>query len=192
MLEATGRFDVRVVEDVAALESRAVTDRYRTIILNGQADRSMPGLRRNLTRYVHRGGGLVAIHWAIDNFHDWPGFSNLLGRSWQEGVSAEEHGAFEIAPTLLQNPITTNLVPWTTPAGEAVHYRLKGRAPISILATTHTALGGDQIPVAFIHMAGRGRAFFTPLGHSFATRADPNFQILIARAVEWSATGTVR
>jgi hypothetical protein len=81
MLEEGGRFDVRVVEDAEAVGTAALTRRYRTIILNGQTASASPALRRNLAHYVRTGGGLVAIHWAIDNFGSWPGFTDVLGRS---------------------------------------------------------------------------------------------------------------
>jgi hypothetical protein len=188
LLEEIGRFDVRVVEDAEGLGSSAITDRYRTIILNGQSSRSTPALRRNLARYVRRGGGLVAIHWAVDNFSDWNGFTDILGRSWEEGRSAEEHGAFRIAPTTESQGALGILPAWTTPSGEAIHYRLRGKAPVRVFATTQTGAGGTGIPVAFGHDVGRGRTFFTPLGHSFPSRSDPSFQTLIIRAVEWTAS----
>jgi Trehalose utilisation len=185
MLEDTGKFDVRVVEDFGVLESCTTIGRYRAIILNGQTNSSSGKLRNCLRGYVHRGGGLVAIHWAVDNFHDWPAFTNVLGRSWQEGRSIEEHGSFVISPTPEAERTIGTIVPWATPQGEAIHYQLKGFAPIRVVATTNTPQGGKDIPAAFVHQFGKGRTFFTPLGHSAVTRADPAFQTLIVQAVNW-------
>lgn len=193
ILEDSGRFDVRVVEDAEALGVPAVTSRYRTIILNGQTAASSSSLRANLARYVKRGGGLVAIHWAIDNFRSWRGFTNVLGRSWQEGRSVEEHGSFHVIPSLgTANPIVRGMKTWDTVEAEAIHYRLRGKSDIEVLATAPSLKTGETAPVMIVHRYGRGRTFFTPLGHSIAARADPRWQAMILRAVEWTATGSVK
>lgn len=192
ILEESGRFDVRVVEDAEALAAPTITSKYRTIILNGQAEPSSLDLRANLQRYVRRGGGLVAIHWAIDNFRSWPGFTDVLGRSWEEGQSVEEHGSFHVVPKIgTTNPVVRGMQPWDTIEGEAIHYRLRGKSDIDVLATASSLKTKDVAPVMFAHSYGRGRAFFTPLGHSFAARADPHWQAMILRAVEWAAIGHV-
>ena len=191
-LEESGRFDVRVVEDAESLSAPTITKRYRTIILNGQTASSSPRLRANLAAYVRHGGGLVAIHWAIDNFRPWPGFTDILGRSWQEGQSIEEHGSFHVIPTTdTVNPIVSGMQPWDTIEAEAIHYRLRGKGSIDVLATARSLKTPDVATVMFAHRYGRGRTFFTPLGHSFASRADPHWQAMILRAVEWTATGSV-
>lgn len=193
MLEESGRFDVRVVEDAEALAVGSLTNRYRTIVLNGQTASSSARLRANLARYVRRGGGLVAIHWAVDNFRSWPGFTDILGRSWQEGRSVEEHGSFHIVPAAnTPNPIIGGMQPWNTAEGEAIHYRLRGKSDVDVLATAPSRTTPDVAPVMVAHRYGRGRTFFTPLGHSVAARADPRWQAMILRAVEWTATGGVK
>lgn len=191
-LEESGRFDVRVVEDAEALSAPTITRRYRTIILNGQTASSSSRLRANLAAYVRHGGGLVAIHWAIDNFRSWPGFTDILGRSWQEGRSVEEHGSFHVIPTTAANPIVSGMQPWDTAEAEAIHYRLRGKGGIDVLATARSLKTPNVATVMFVHRYGRGRTFFTPLGHSFASRADPHWQAMILRAVEWTATGSVQ
>ena len=192
ILEESGRFDVRVVEDAEALGVPAITSRYRTIILNGQTAPSTARLCVNLTRYVKRGGGLVAIHWAVDNFRAWAGFTAILGRSWQEGRSVEEHGSFHIVPEPgTVHPITRGMQPWDTVEAEAIHYRLRGGSKIEILATAPSLRTPEVATVMFAHRYGHGRTFFTPLGHSFAARADPHWQSMLLRAVEWTATGRV-
>lgn len=192
ILEESGRFDVRVVEDAEALAAPTITDKYRTIILNGQTEPASKGLRANLARYVRRGGGLVAIHWAIDNFRSWPGFTDVLGRSWEEGRSVEEHGSFHVVPTAgNKNSVIAGMGAWDTVETEAIHYRLRGKSSIDVLATASSLKTTDIATVMFAHGYGRGRTFFTPLGHSYVARADPHWQAMILRAVEWTATGRV-
>ena len=191
ILERTGRFDVRVVEDVHILDSKSALARYRVIFFNQQVDDSTLLMRENLTAYLTAGGGLVALHWALDNFHDWPEFVNLLGRVWHEGVSKEEHGRFHVHLLDAQHPITRALSDFDTAEGEAVHYRLRGSARIHVLAVAKTDSGEDA-PVMFTHQVGLGRVFFSPFGHSAAGRKNPAVETMIVRATEWAATGNVR
>ena len=191
LLEESGRFDVRVVEDVHILESAAALARYRVIVFNQQADASTPALRRTLRRYVESGGGLVALHWAVDNFHDSPGFVDVLGRVWQEGQSVEEHGAFAVSITDADHPVSRGLAPFTTAEAEAIHFRLRGEAPIHVLATAPSQKTGESVPVMLTYRPGRGRVFFSPFGHSEASRNNPGVQQMILRAIEWAATGQV-
>jgi type 1 glutamine amidotransferase len=138
-------------------------------------------------------GGLIAIHWAIDNFRAWPGFTNILGRTRREGWSVEEHGSFHVIPTTdARNWIVSGMQPWNTVEAEAIHYRLRSKGDIDILATASSPKTQDVAAVMFAHRYGRGRTFFTPLGHGFASRADPRGQAMILRAAEWTATGSVR
>ena len=186
VLEQSGRFDVRVAEDVHILESRDALKAYPVVIFNQQTPVSTAAIRTALAEYVRSGGGLVALHWAVDNFSDWPEFADLLGRAWQEGISAEEHGQFQVRILDREHAITRGIPDFHTAAGEAVHYRLRGTAAIHVLATARTESDPD-IPVMFTNMPGRGRVFFTSFGHSAATRQSPALQQVLLRAVAWAA-----
>ena len=53
-----------------------------------------------------------------------------------------------------------------------------------------------QFPVAWTKTYGKGRVYTTMLGHTWLNEDNPNFrcrefQVLIARGVEWAATGRV-
>lgn len=73
-----------------------------------------------------------------------------------------------------------------------VRYRLRGKSDIEVLATPPSLRTEEIAPVMFVHRYGRGLTFFTPVGHSFAARTEPYWQAMILRAVEWTATGSVR
>ena len=191
ILEASGKFDVRVSEDIHILESAAALAQYRAVFFNQQADASTPALRRSLREYLEQGGGLVALHWAIDNFHDWPEFATILGRVWREGESKEEHGVYRVRVADHDHPITRGMEDFTTSEEEAVHYRLHGDAPIHVLAVAMTAETKEDAPVMWTHAVGKGRVFFSPFGHSEAGRKNPGVQRMILRATEWAATGQV-
>ena len=127
----------------------------------------------------------------MESFHDWPGFADLLGRVWREGVSKEEHGQFHVHIVNSDHPITRGLQDFDTSEEEAVHYKLEGTANIQVLATAKTASGADA-PVMFTRAFGKGRVFFSPFGHSVMGRKNPGVQAMIIRAAEWAATADVK
>jgi type 1 glutamine amidotransferase len=190
-LEKGGRLETRLVEDVFILESAAALRRYKAIVFNQQVAGSTKEMRRNLEEYVKAGGGLVAIHWAIDNFHDWPEFEDLLGRRWKEGTSGEEHGSFEVKVVDTAHPIGRRLTAFKTPDQEAIHFDLAGSAKVHVIATALLPKARQEVAVGFAHEFGMGRVFFTPLGHSKTSRDSDGFRQLLTRAVEWAATGDV-
>ena len=179
------------MEDAHILESSSALSQYPVILFNQQVADSTPLMRSSLTTYLRNGGGLVALHWAVDNFHDWPDFADVLGRVWQEGVSKEEHGQFHVHIRDATHPITRGMQDFDTSEQEAIHYRLRGKAAIHVLAVAKTE-SGDNAPVMFTHDLGKGRVFFSPFGHSAAGRNNPGVQAMIVRATEWAATGGVK
>jgi type 1 glutamine amidotransferase len=185
-LETTGVYEVRVVEDVAILGSPDALAPYATILLNAQVRHSSPAMREGLTRYVEAGGGLVALHWTIASFPDWPAFRDLLGRAWDEQRSGEDGDhPFRITPNGT-SPITSGLAPFETSADDMLHFDLVGEAPIEVLAEA-TSSRGHRFPAMWTRTTGAGRIFFASFGHSAAARMVPGVRETWIRAVGWTA-----
>jgi len=191
VLEGSGRFEVRVVEDPFILESAAALQRYQLIIFNQQTRVATPRMRENLSAYIKAGGGLLAFHWAIDTFSDWPEFAALLGRVWREGTSGEEHGTFQVTVKDRTHPVTRKLADFRTGEQEAIHFDLAGDAPVDTPAMAFLPEAKREVPILYLHAFGKGRVAFTPLGHSAQSRDSDGFRTVLLRAAEWCATGDV-
>jgi hypothetical protein len=50
---------------------------------------------------------------------------------------------------------------------------------------------GEREPLVWTNAYGKGRVFFTTLGHDALAFDQPGMRVLIARGVEWAATGGV-
>jgi type 1 glutamine amidotransferase len=50
---------------------------------------------------------------------------------------------------------------------------------------------GREEPIAWVNQPGKGRVFFTALGHEIAALQNPGFKAAFLRGAEWAATGTV-
>lgn len=133
-----------------------------------------------LLGFVRNGGGFVGMHttgWAIDGE-----FFALIGGH------ANRHPAFhgELLEVRLANgehPITKDVRDFTVPD----ECYLSAWSPsIDILATTdwQTVKG---LPMAWTNVYGRGRVFYTALGHAPPTLEHPMMRRLLGNAVLWVA-----
>jgi type 1 glutamine amidotransferase len=138
-----------------------------------------------LKKYIHNGGGYVGIHAATDAEYNWAWYGQLSGgyflghprRNVQEAV-------INVIDT--KSPMTKGLPEHWKRADEYYSYK-PGSNPkdLHVLLTldentedygTQTNLKmGEFHPLAWYHDFDGGRAFYTALGHTDETYADPLF-----------------
>jgi type 1 glutamine amidotransferase len=157
-----------------------------------------PDERRKLESYFARGGGFVGIHSASHTEWDWPFFLSRV-----------------VPVTFLTHPFPMNVLPGTItvendhpivegvprPWADADEFYTFAERPEDIpgltilLALDETKMGaeypdGDRVgyhPIAFTHELSGGRSFYTALGHTPESYADPVFMGMLERAIDWSA-----
>jgi type 1 glutamine amidotransferase len=66
-----------------------------------------------------------------------------------------------------------------------------GDAPIHVLVQAYSPWSKRIEPLVFWHDYGKGRVVCNTLGHDGKALATPAVRTIIARAVEWAATGKV-
>ncbi|MFV1967203.1 MAG: ThuA domain-containing protein, partial [Pirellulaceae bacterium] len=67
----------------------------------------------------------------------------------------------------------------------------QGDEPINVLVSADSDWSDQTEPILFTRTYGEGRSVHNALGHDRKAIMDPNCQKLIARGVEWAATGKV-
>jgi type 1 glutamine amidotransferase len=192
ILEAAGRFDVKVSEDVGIFESSTLDD-YDVVVLNygfWTAPEPSEEAKTNLVEFVKSGKGLVALHFACSSFQDWKEYRELLGRVWVKGVGGHgPRGTFTVNIKEPDHPIAAGLSDFT--ADDELYARLDGDAEIEVLASAYSDWSKKVEPIVFIKSYGKGRVVHNVLGHDTRARENPAFQTLLRRGVEWAATGKV-
>ncbi len=192
-LEKTGRFDVRVAEDVGIFESSALNN-YDVVVLNygfwNAPDPSDKG-KEGLLNYVKGGKGLVAVHFACSSFQGWSEYRELLGRVWVKGKGGHgPFGKFTVNIKKPDHPITKGLSDFEV--NDELYAKLSGDAEIEVLATAYSGDFSKKVePIVFVKKYGEGRVAHNLLGHGVDARKSENFQRLLARCVEWAASGAV-
>jgi len=191
-LVESGRFDVRVCEDVEILAT-PVANRYDVVVLN-YCNWETPSPRKEvlegLANFVRGGKGLVVIHFSCGAFPDWPEYAKLVGRVWDRVKTHDPYGSFRVKASDKAHPITRKLDDFDIV--DELYFCLTGEAEIKVLLTARSKVTGKDEPMGFILRYGEGRVFHTPLGHDSKGLTSPGFMQLLRRACEWAATGNVK
>jgi hypothetical protein len=101
---------------------------------------------------------------------------------------------FVLAP---DHPITHGLPDhWTHPSEQLTHGQHGPAEGLTVLTYAFSEVSHQGEPMDWVRDYGQGRVYTTMLGHTWKNEANPNlddvnFQALLARGVEWAATGKV-
>lgn len=188
MGERTGSFEVTVSEDPALLEPASLRQ-FDAVYLNNTVGDifSTPELREAFAAFVANGGGVVANHGASVASPEWHELGEILGGRGASHREPDEHVVIDVEDAA--HPITRAF------GGEPFEFTdeiYRVAAPYS-RDTVRVLLSVDPIstdmmqgrcygdclrddndyPVAWIHEYGRGRVFYTSLGHAPDVFWDP-------------------
>ncbi len=174
-----------------------------------------------LESYVKAGGGLVIYHAANNAFLNWPEYNQMIGLGWRDkgfgqGIAVGPGGTlvpvpkgeglnpghgprhdFEIYVRDAAHPITSGLpAHWSHPSEQLTHGQHGPAQGLEILTYAFSEISHQGEPMDWVKSYGRGRVYTTMLGHTWKDELNPNlddlyFQALLARGVEWAATGKV-
>jgi type 1 glutamine amidotransferase len=134
-----------------------------------------------LESFVREGGGWVGVHAAADTEYDWPFYATLLG-----GARFESHPRIQEADIEVEDrthPSTRHLRMRWTRTDEWYAFRENPRAQARILLRLDdssydpgdSGMGAEH-PIAWCRDVGRGRAFYTGLGHTRESWSEPAFR----------------
>jgi type 1 glutamine amidotransferase len=152
-----------------------------TVLDNGQRDA--------LAAHVRAGGGYVGVHCASASEYDWPEYGDLIG-AW-----FDRHP--EVQPATLRvedpgHPATAHLPQSWERVDEWYDFRTNPRPYVHVLLTVDEAsyrgggMGADH-PLAWCRSYGRGRSFYTALGHTVESYVEPALCTHLAGGIRWAA-----
>ena len=185
-LGAEDGFAVTATEDPGAFRPAELAGYRAVVFLSTTGDVLDPAGRSALEAYVRGGGGFVGVHSASDTEYGWPFYAELVGARFAGHPPVQ--------------PVTVRFRPGALTAGLPATWRVtdepynfRGRpAGARVLATLDEStysggtMGADH-PIAWTAEVGRGRSFYTGLGHPDAIYADPVFRTLLAAGIRYAA-----
>lgn len=170
-----------------------------------------------LERFVEEGGGLVVAHSALAGFWKQERFDGLTGIAYREHAPEYGHSLafnnkgeriirppgegdgsahapiarFQIQTHDTEHPITDGLPDVWMQSKDELYYNLRG--PNTNLRVLAVAEGpnGTHSPQAWIRKHGNGRVFCLTPGHHQPGASSVGFVTMLARGIEWAATGKV-
>ena len=186
------RFAVSVTDDSdGGVFTEDNLKKFRAVIFLNTSGAILTGAQKHaFETYYEDGGGMLAVHGAIDTEPDWEFFTDLLGTR-AEGESPRSRRRRSRSPTASttrprgcpstgSTPTSSTTSPTTSAASRTCSPR-STRTP-----TTAATMGADH-PVAWCKDYQGGRSFYTAGGHTAASYADPEFAEHLGGAIDWAA-----
>jgi cytochrome c len=169
--------------------------RYDVIVWNNAGgDVLTDSQRKAFQRFIDHGGGFVGVHeaapWSGAKPVDWPWYEKLVGARFKGHGPGTPTG--KIIVSKYPNPSATGLpdpwirdeewYEWESDPASNPHLHI-------LLYIDEQSYGGGagRRPIAWCQEFGRGRSFYTALGHPPAGFDDPAFRRHLAGGIEWAA-----
>jgi len=190
-VEALGEqsgFRVDATESASAFTDANLA-RYRVVVfLNTTGDVLDSSEQGAFERFIRRGGGFVGIHSATDTEYDWPWYGRLVGAYFQS------HPAIQPAALVVDrgDASTAHLpVRWVR-TDEWYNFQDGSWEPVQVLVRLdETSYSGGKMganhPVTWHHSFDGGRAWYTALGHTEESYAEPEFLQHLLGGIRWAA-----
>ncbi len=176
--------NVSWTDDLTDLNPRNLA-KYDTLMVYGNFQAITPAEEAAVTAYVSGGKGLVAIHSASDMFRNSAAWGKLIGGQ------LDHHGpvtTFTAAVTKADHPVVREFTPFETKDETYVHKN--AAADRTVLMDRPE--GARREAVTWVRNEGKGRVFYTALGHDETTWKNASFTALLRGAVLWTAGDAVR
>ncbi|WP_246869854.1 ThuA domain-containing protein [Novosphingobium sp. SG707] len=189
-------WSMQVTDKGGAIQPEVLA-RYDLVVWNNiSGDALTLTQRRALKDWIEHGGGFVGVHGAAGDpatFWDWY-TDHLVGAAF---LGHPANPQFRPATLHIegQDPVTRGIPAQFTMTDEWYSFRANPRLKdVRVLATLDEAsydppanlrMGADH-PIAWKHCVGRGRAFYSAIGHPPSSFADANYRRMLTQAVEWA------
>jgi uncharacterized protein len=162
--------------------------------------------QKTLENYVENGGSLIGIHGAGDNSHHWDWYvKNLLGAEFSHHPLNPQFQKTNVMVDSQADSLLTSQIsqPWShtdewyvffenpRKNGFKILYSINGDSIIPngnmpLLASDKNFGMGKEHPVAWHKEIGKGKTFYTSMGHDESTWQDKNFVKMLENAINWS------
>lgn len=193
LARASGAFAVqfcRTADDVRAMLSPSGLAGFDAVVFaNTTGNLGLPDVGA-FVDWVASGHGFAGMHSAADTYHDAPAYLDMLGNEFLT------HGAEATVDALVETPSH----PASAPLGarftvfdEIYRFTRQNRGAVTMLLSLDRSPADglpDQnqsadLPLAWAKSHGRGRVFYTALGHRDDVWRDPRYQQHVLGGLRW-------
>ena len=182
-------FAVDATEDASVFDDARLAPYSAVVFLCTTGDILDESQQAAFERYIEAGGGFVGVHSAADTEYDWTFYGGLVGAYFQDHPAVQPAA---IAVTDRVHPSTRSLPPRWNRTDEWYNFRANPRGHVHVLAAVDEAsysggeMGADH-PIAWCQFYGGGRAWYTALGHTRESYAEPLFLQHLLGGIQFAA-----
>ena len=187
-LGAENNFDADTTTDASKFTLDYLKQYAAVIFLSTTGDVLNDTQQGEFEKYIKQGGGFVGVHAATDTEYDWPWYGNLVGAYFKSHPSVQQVATLHIIDP---NFIATKHLPaeWSR-KDEWYNFKwIEDGLHVVITIDEKTYNGGangDYHPMAWYHEYDGGRAFYTALGHTDESYADPLYLKHLLGGIEYA------
>ena len=149
--------------------------------------------KQAMERFVEGGKGWMGIHSASDTEYDWPWYASLVGAYFKTHPAGGAHVKVQIENR--GNPSTNGLPSlWIRP-DEWYEWRENPRGKVQVLASLDESFykpNPADHPIAWCHWQGKGRSWYTEMGHYQEAYSDKIYLSHLYGGLMWAAQGSRR
>lgn len=197
LAEAAG-FDVVASEDPSRFTDAGLARFAAVVFLSTSGDVLDGGQQAAFERYIEGGGGYLGVHAASDTEYGWPWYGRLVG-AWFADHPLVPNDQFVDCHCFTADvvrsaahPSTEGLSPVWVRRDEWYNFRSPPPASATVVlrvdeSTYPGGTMGSHHPVSWAQRIGAGRSFYTAMGHTSSSFAEPDFRRHLAGALRWVA-----
>lgn len=176
----------RTDEELKTKTSPEALARYAGIIFASTTGDLPVADRDALVKWIEDGHALIGLHAAADTFHGYGPFLDLLGGEFEHhGPQAKVH----VIVRDPKSPATRGLPPEFDVFDEIYQYKRYDPARVNLLLglDAHPETGAPgKYPLAWTREQGKGRVFYTALGHRQDVITAPWYRTHVEGGIAWA------
>lgn len=178
-MEKTGLFEItRVHEDLDALLAERIAP-FDLVMFYWTLGEITEAQKRGLMNHVAGGKGFVTFHSGADSFRGDPDYRAFVGGFF---VTHPAYRTYQVSITEQDSPITRGIDEFMITDEQ---YVLDFNPQVNVLA--NSLYRGRLMPVMWTRDWGKGRVFYSALGHDPRACEQEMFQKLLIRGALWAA-----
>lgn len=188
---APERFEITSTEDLSFLTADRLKD-FQAIFFFTSGELAIDEQQKaDLLQFIRNGGGFAGAHSATDTLYTWPEYGELIG-AYFDGHPWVGQTDIDIEDP--DHPVNKDLGNTFRILDEIYKFRDFSRDRVRVLMTLRSSVGDrpankPEYPLdsalAWCRSFGKGRVFYTALGHFDETWRDPRIRKMLLHMLGW-------
>ena len=191
-------YDVYLSQDYHDLDNEGKIKKFDAIVLYTTLS---PRINRDaLLKWVRDGGTLIGVHCATDSFYDWKEYGKMMGGYFKRHGCTHKDVHIKVENT--KHPATRMLGKEWVIHDEIYQFRedsfsrdnvatlmsidTEATPEANLTREFHNMERGKDYPVSWTNTEGKGRVFYTSLGHRADVWTNPKFQQHLMGGIAWA------